>query len=354
MSDATWRIYQTDAAEGNETLLQFDEVTVTCHKSADSLLVNRTHTGAPEAGVLTELYTFREGMKVTADYAARSPGRYRVELRFEGVPLGNDSQEGVFSGLLGINCGNGLIISWGDAADVFDNVTIVSGTEGKQITVGFLPRFLRLGQCLVIDPQWVTTTSGGRDGYVNVPDYEWWPYSNYLDVSKFEEGYITKTLNIWLSFNLSDGLLDASEIYAEHVRLREVSKNGNFGAEDTINMTYYYDNVPAGPGGHPKLDTAFEIANPYNQEQNISHITQCTHDLDNAPQYLFWHVPTDQLNQWTKPADQWANYYLYPDGLPPRMGLSLHAVSKRTGDLLPPMLNYESVGKVLALRSKIF
>ncbi|MFQ5821433.1 MAG: hypothetical protein ACE5I5_15725 [Candidatus Heimdallarchaeota archaeon] len=172
MSDATWRIYRTDAAEGNETLLSFDEVTVAIQKTSDSLLVNRTHTGAPEAGVLTELYTFREGMKVTMSYTANNPGMYHIELRFEGVRLSNETQEGTFSDLLGINCGNGLIISRGDAADVFDNVTIASGPEDKQITVGFMQSPLDSGQRLVIDPDW-EISEGRWDGIVEYRSGNW-------------------------------------------------------------------------------------------------------------------------------------------------------------------------------------
>lgn len=312
MSDATWRIYRTDVAEGNETLLSFDEVTVAIQKTADSLLVNRTHTGAPEAGVLTELYTFREGMKVTADYTARSPGRYRVELRFEGVPLGYNTQESVFSNLLGINCGNGLVISWGDAADVFDNVTIASGTEGKQIAVGFFPRSLNPGQRYVIDPNW-EISEFWLDGYVFYLSGWYWYYHVYDHI--VDDSTIPK--RTWLSFKLGNGLLDALEITKEYVRLYETYKTGNLDGDDTIKMTYFKDNIQAGEYGKYPLNYAGGIANEGNQERGMGHITDCTPelgDLDYAPQYVRWYVPSNQLTQWTKPTDRWANYYLYPEG----------------------------------------
>ncbi len=81
MSDAKWQIYQSNLAGGKETRLRLDKVTVTYHETTDYLLVNRTLTGAPEDGVLTEQYYFNEGMKVTANYTAARKGQYRMELQ---------------------------------------------------------------------------------------------------------------------------------------------------------------------------------------------------------------------------------------------------------------------------------
>ncbi|MFQ5821432.1 MAG: hypothetical protein ACE5I5_15720 [Candidatus Heimdallarchaeota archaeon] len=102
------------------------------------------------------------------------------------------------------------------------------------------------------------------------------------------------------------------EITEEYIRLYETSKSGNFGVDETINMTYFKDNIPAGDGGDPPLNEPAGIANSANHESGEGHVTDCTGDLDDAPQWVRWYVPSNQLTQWTKPADRWANYYLYP------------------------------------------